>query len=93
MVLTREARVSKTPHRFSGAPERRSDGRSRPMTTGCVVDRLDALRRLRAAVVPPALPMDLARLIDAVAPCVRAVRIDRMHAVERARPLRARASG
>jgi hypothetical protein len=69
------------------------------MTTGCVADRLDALRRLRAAglrafaVVPLALPMDPARLIDAVAPCVRSVRIDRMHAGERARPLRARASG
>lgn len=62
-----------------------------------IEERLDALRRLHAAgvrtfaVVQPALPMDAARLVAEVAPYVRAVRVDTMHAVERARPLYARA--
>jgi DNA repair photolyase len=62
-----------------------------------IAARLDALRRLHAAgvrtfaVVQPALPMDAARLVAEVAPFVRAVRVDRMHAVERARPLYERA--
>ena len=59
--------------------------------------RVDALQRLHAAgvrtfaVVQPVLPMDVARLVARVAPFVRAVRIDRMHAVSRARHLYVRA--
>ncbi len=60
-------------------------------------ERLDALTRLHAAgvrtfaVVQPVLPMDAANLVSRVAPFVRAVRIDRMHALSRARHLYARA--
>ncbi len=60
-------------------------------------ERLDALERLHGAgvrtfaVVQPVLPMSAARLVDRVAPFVRAVRIDRMHALSRARHLYERA--
>lgn len=60
-------------------------------------ERLDALERLHAAgvrtfaVVQPVLPMDAANLVARVAPFVRAVRVDRMHALSRARHLYARA--
>jgi DNA repair photolyase len=62
-----------------------------------IEERLDALERLHAAgvrtfaVVQPVLPMDAANLVARVAPFVRAVRIDRMHALSRARHLYARA--
>lgn len=55
--------------------------------------RLDALRRCHAAglrtfaVVQPVLPMNVSRLVDAVGPYVRAVRVDRMHQPERYRAL------
>ena len=60
-------------------------------------ERLDALERLHAAgvrtfaVVQPVLPMNAANLVARVAPFVRAVRVDRMHALSRARHLYARA--
>ena len=60
-------------------------------------ERLDALERLHAAgvrtfaVVQPVLPMSAANLVARVAPFVRAVRIDRMHALPRARHLYERA--
>ncbi len=62
-----------------------------------IEERLDALERLHAAgvrtfaVVQPVLPMNAANLVARVAPFVRAVRIDRMHALSRARHLYARA--
>ena len=55
-----------------------------------IENRLGALRAchqaglLTFAVVQPVLPMSVERLVDAVAPHVRAVRIDRMHAMSRA---------
>ncbi|MGH7786336.1 MAG: radical SAM protein [Candidatus Binatia bacterium] len=55
--------------------------------------RLDALRQVHAAgigafaVIQPILPMDPERLVDAVAPYVRAVRIDRLYVGERVRHL------
>ncbi|MBK6534151.1 MAG: radical SAM protein [Deltaproteobacteria bacterium] len=54
-----------------------------------IAERLEALQACHAAglstfvVVQPVLPMDPARLVALVAPYVRAVRIDRMHAVSR----------
>lgn len=62
-----------------------------------IAERLDALRRCHAAgiatfvVVQPVLPMDPARLVELVAPYVRAVRIDRMHALDRMKHLYERA--
>jgi DNA repair photolyase len=59
--------------------------------------RLEVLRTLHAAgvvtfaVVQPALPMNPARLVSAIAPHVAAVRLDRMHEVKRALPLYAAA--
>ncbi len=55
--------------------------------------RLEALARCRAAglrtfvAVQPMLPMDPARLVALTAPHAHAARVDRMHDVERARPL------
>jgi DNA repair photolyase len=60
-------------------------------------DRLDALRTCHRAgivtfgVVQPMLPMDPDRLVAAMAPFVRCVRIDRMHEKDRAMPLYERA--
>lgn len=51
--------------------------------------RIDALRACREArlltcvVIQPMLPMNPARLVELVAPLVRAVRIDRMHSMDR----------
>ena len=107
VVLTREARVledlallQRCPGAAVGLSIPTDDDRVRAAFepgASPIDERLDALRRLHAAgvrtfaVVQPALPMDAARLVDAVAPYVRAVRVDRMHAVERARPLYERA--
>lgn len=107
VVLTREARVledvdllRRCPGAAVGLSIPTDDDRVRAAFepgASPIDERLDALRRLHAAgvrtfaVVQPALPMDAARLIDAVAPYVRAVRVDRMHAVERAEALYARA--
>lgn len=61
-------------------------------------ERLDALARchdagLRTfAVVQPVLPMDAARLVERLAPHVRAVRIDRMFEIPRVRHLYERAA-
>lgn len=58
-----------------------------------IEERLAALAALRAAgvrtfaVVQPLLPMDPARLAERVAAATSRVRIDRMHATERALPL------
>lgn len=58
-----------------------------------IADRLRALRALSEAgvrtfvVVQPVLPMDVERLVEAIAPYVRAVRIDRLYAGERVRHL------
>lgn len=55
--------------------------------------RLEALARCQAAglttfgVIQPMLPMDVARLVDAMAPVVNAVRIDRMYELPRSRAL------
>ncbi len=56
-------------------------------------DRLEALARCQeaglhtTAVIQPVLPMDPDRLVAQVAPLVRAVRVDRMHHVQRYRHL------
>jgi DNA repair photolyase len=56
-------------------------------------ERLEALRALHAAgvrtfaVIQPVLPMDVDRLVDQVAPFVRAVRLDRLYAGDRVRHL------
>jgi DNA repair photolyase len=58
-----------------------------------IEERLEALRRCHAAglrtfcAIQPMLPMDPERLVAAVAPWVRAVRIDRMHALDKHLPL------
>jgi DNA repair photolyase len=58
-----------------------------------IAERLAALRACHAAglrtfaVIQPLLPMDPNRLVEAVAPYVHAVRVDRMHQVERLAPL------
>ncbi len=62
-----------------------------------IEERFDALERCYRAgvrtfvVVQPLLPMDPERLVARVAPFVRAVRLDRMHSVERVRHLYQRA--
>ncbi|MCC6645968.1 MAG: radical SAM protein [Polyangiaceae bacterium] len=62
-----------------------------------IEERLGALRGLAAAglrtfvIVQPVLPMNPARLVEQIAPYVRAVRIDRMHARARSRHLYERA--
>jgi DNA repair photolyase len=54
-----------------------------------IEDRLAALRTLHAAGVPtfaviqPVLPMNVDRLVDCIAPYVRAVRLDRLYVGER----------
>lgn len=59
--------------------------------------RLETLRALKAAgvvtfaVIQPVLPMNAERLVASIAPHVDAVRIDRMHEVERALPIYERA--
>lgn len=61
-----------------------------------IEERLAALRACHAAglrtfaVIQPLLPMDPDRLVEAVAPYVHAVRVDRMYQVDRAAPLYAR---
>lgn len=56
-------------------------------------ERFDALRRCAEAgvrtfaVVQPVLPMDVERLVERLAPYVRAVRIDRMYEIARVRHL------
>jgi len=56
-------------------------------------ERLEALRRLHAAGIPtfaviqPVLPMNAERMIECVAPFVRAVRLDRLYVGERVRHL------
>ena len=56
-------------------------------------ERLRALRALSEAgvrtfaVIQPVLPMNVERLVEAIAPFVRAVRIDRLYAGERVRHL------
>ena len=56
-----------------------------------IEDRLMALRRLHAAgistfaVIQPVLPMDVDRMVEEVAPYVRAVRLDRLYVGERVR--------
>jgi DNA repair photolyase len=56
-------------------------------------DRLEALAAAHdaglrtCAVIQPMLPMNVERLVARLAPFVRAVRIDRMHRMDRARPL------
>ncbi len=58
-----------------------------------IEERLEALRTLHAAgvrtfgVIQPVLPMDVERLVEQVAPFVRAVRIDRMHLGDRVQHL------
>ncbi len=58
-----------------------------------IEDRLAALRAAHGAglftfaVVQPTLPMNPKRLVELLAPHVRAVRIDRMHELKQARPL------
>ncbi len=59
--------------------------------------RLEALRALHEAgvvtfvIVQPMLPMNAERLVELVAPCSAAVRLDRMHEVRRALPIYERA--
>lgn len=54
-----------------------------------IPERFEALRALHAAgvrtfaVIQPVLPMNVDRLVDNVAPFVRAVRLDRLYVVER----------
>ena len=54
--------------------------------------RLDALRQCHEAglhtlaVIQPMLPMDVDALVSAVAPLIRAVRVDRMYELDRMRP-------
>jgi DNA repair photolyase len=56
-----------------------------------IPDRLAALRALHAAgvatfaVIQPVLPMNVDRLVDEIAPYVRAVRLDRLYVVDRVR--------
>lgn len=56
-----------------------------------IPERFDALRLLHAAgirtfaVIQPVLPMNVDRLVENVAPYVRAVRIDKLYVVERVR--------
>ena len=58
-----------------------------------IEERLDALRTFHAAgvrtfaVIQPVLPMDTDRLLEKVAPFVRAVRLDRMHFADRVQHL------
>jgi DNA repair photolyase len=58
-----------------------------------IEERLDALRTFHAArvrtfaVIQPVLPMDIDRLVESVAPFVRAVRLDRMHFADRVQHL------
>jgi DNA repair photolyase len=58
-----------------------------------IEERLEALRILHAAgvrtfaVIQPVLPMNIERLVDAIAPFARAVRIDGMHVTPRAMAL------
>lgn len=58
-----------------------------------IEDRLDALARCHAAglytfgVIQPMLPMDPHKLVERMAPLVKAVRIDRMYELDRSRAL------
>jgi DNA repair photolyase len=58
-----------------------------------IPDRFDALRALHAAgvrtfaVIQPVLPMNVDRLVEHVAPFVRAVRLDRLYVVDRVKHL------
>lgn len=58
-----------------------------------VEDRIDALRRCAeaglhtTAVIQPVLPMNVDRLVELIAPIVRAVRIDRMYELHKVRHL------
>jgi len=58
-----------------------------------VDERLRALRALHAAgvkafaVIQPVLPMDVDRMVEEVAPYVRAVRLDKLYVGERVRPI------
>lgn len=103
VVLTRAARVledvellARFPHAAVGLSIPTDDDRVRQrFEPGAdpIDERLEALAALAAAgvrtfaVVQPLLPMDPERLVERVAPHVRSVRIDRMHAMDRALPL------
>ncbi len=106
-VLTRAARVvddlpllARIPGAAVGLSIPTDDDRVRRMFepgADPIEERLDALERCHRAgvltfgVVQPMLPMDPDRLVAAMAPFVRCVRIDRMHEMARARPLYAQA--
>jgi DNA repair photolyase len=107
IILTRAARVSEDLEllaRFERACVGMSiptdDDRYREIFEpgGDPIDlRIGALEKARAhgvktfAVIQPMLPMDPARLVGLLAPLVSAVRIDRMHFVERSRKVYERA--
>jgi DNA repair photolyase len=103
VILTRAARVQDdldVLRRFPVAAVGLSiptddDGVRRAFERGAdpIEERFEALRACHAAglytfgVVQPMLPMNAARLVERMAPLVRAVRIDRMHALDRTGPL------
>jgi DNA repair photolyase len=103
VVLTRAARVvddiellARIPGAAVGLSIPTDDDRMRRVFepgADPIEDRLEALARCHRAgivtfaVVQPMLPMDPDRLVEAIAPFVRCVRMDRMHELERARPL------
>jgi len=107
VILTREARVledldllARCPRAAVGLSIPTDDDAVRAAFepgAAPIEERVEALRALHAAglrtfaVVQPVLPMDAARLVDLVAPWVRAVRVDRMHAREKSRHLYERA--
>ena len=107
VILTRDARVLDDVDLFARAPGAAvgmsiptdDDAVRAAFEPGAssIDERLDALEQLHAAgvrtfaVVQPVLPMNADALVSRVAPFVRAVRIDRMHAPSRAQPLYARA--
>jgi DNA repair photolyase len=107
VVLTRAARVvddldllARIPRAAVGLSIPTDDDRMRRVFepgADSIEERLDALAQCHRAgvtafgVVQPMLPMDPDRLVAAMAPFVRSVRVDRMHERARARPLYERA--
>jgi DNA repair photolyase len=107
VVLTRAARVvddlallARIPGAAVGLSVPTDDDRMRRVfepSADSIDERLEALERCHRAgvvtfaVVQPMLPMDPDRLVAAIAPLVRCVRIERMHEMARARPLYERA--
>lgn len=103
VILTRAARVLEDVELLAGIPRAAvglsiptDDDRVRhQIEPGAdpIADRIDTLAALRAAgvttfaVIQPVMPMNPARLVDALAPHVDCVRIDRMYQCEQARPL------